>query len=116
VTGSGKSSFAELLGTKAICTADDYYVRDGKYNWTPERIGTAHDWCQRKCKRFMKKRADRIVVANTSTTERELKPYYDLARNFNYKIFSIIVENRAMTKSIHNDGAMSRFALDRLSI
>jgi len=56
----------------------------------------------------MKKRADRIVI--------ELKPYYDLARNFNYKIFSIIVENRAMTKSIHNDGAMSRFALDRLSI
>jgi hypothetical protein len=50
----------------------------------------------------MKKRADRIVIANTSTTERELKPYYDLARNFNYKIFSIIVENRAMTKSIHN--------------
>ena len=69
--------------------------------WSPETISAAHAWCQRKCRRFMKTQAERIVVANTSTTERELKPYYDLARNFNYKVFSIIVENRASTKNIH---------------
>lgn len=101
VPGSGKSSFAELLGTKAICTADDYHVRDGEYNWTPERIGAAHDWCQRKCRRFMKKRISPVVVANTSTTERELKPYYDLARQFGYKVYSVIVENRHDGQNIH---------------
>lgn len=91
-----------MLGTRAICTADDYLVRNGEYKWSPETVGKSHDWCQRKCMRFMKKQIDRIVVANTSTTNRELKPYYDLAKKFNYKVFSVIVENRASTQSIHN--------------
>lgn len=94
MSGSGKTSFANLLGTKAICCADDYVTRNGVYKWSPETIGKSHEWCQRKCRRFMKKQVERIVVANTSTTERELKPYQDLARQFGYRIFSIIVENR----------------------
>lgn len=102
IPGSGKTSFAELLGTKAICSADDYVTRNGVYKWSPETIGKSHDWCQRKCRRFMKKQAERIVVANTSTTERELKPYYDLARQFGYRVYSIIVENRHDGKNIHN--------------
>jgi len=101
-TGSGKSTFAKLLGTKAICSADDYVTRNGVYNWKPETIGASHDWCQRKCRRFMKKQVERIVVANTSTTERELKPYMDLARQFGYMVYSVIVENRASTKSVHD--------------
>jgi predicted ABC-type ATPase len=100
--GSGKSTFAQLLGTKAICTADDYHTHKGVYNWLPENVGKAHDWCQRKCRRFMKVRVDRIVVANTSTTERELKPYIDLARQFGYTVYSVIVENRHGGQNIHN--------------
>jgi predicted kinase len=100
--GSGKSSFAELLGTKAICCADDYVTRNGVYNWKPETIGASHDWCQRKCRRFMKKQAERIVVANTSTSARELKPYMDLARQFGYKVFSVVVENRHGGVNVHN--------------
>lgn len=102
VPGAGKSSFAELLGTKAICCADDYFMRDGVYNWLPNNIEKAHDWCQCKCKRFMKAQVERIVIANTSTTERELKPYMDLARQFGYKVYSVIIENRMNTKNIHN--------------
>ena len=101
IPGSGKSSFSELLGTKAICTADDYHVRNGIYEWKPERIGTAHDWCQRKCRRFMKKQVERIVIANTSTTVRELQPYMDLARQFGYIVYSVIVENRHGGVNIH---------------
>lgn len=99
--GAGKSTFASLLG-RAICSADDYHIKDGKYTWKAEKVENAHEWCQRKCRLFMKKQIDRIVIANTSTTERELKPYYDLARQFNYRVFSVIVENRALTKNIHN--------------
>jgi len=36
--GAGKSSFAKLLGS-AICTADDYFIKNGKYNWTASKIG-----------------------------------------------------------------------------
>jgi len=50
----------------------------------------------------MKKEISPIIVANTSTTESELKPYYDLAVIYGYKVFSVIVENRIDTKNIHN--------------
>lgn len=101
VPGSGKSSFAELIG-RAICTADDYHTdRQGNYNWTPENVGKAHAWCQRKCERFLKKRISPVIVANTSTTERELKPYYHLARKYGYQVFSVIVENRHDGQNTH---------------
>lgn len=102
VPGCGKSTFAKLLG-RAICTADDFHMtREGKYNWIAARQGAAHTWCQRKCERFMKRRIDRVIVANTSTTERELKPYYDLAKSYGYKVFSVIVENRHNGINEHN--------------
>lgn len=101
--GSGKSTLAQKFGSKAICTADDYHTdRNGKYNWKPENVGKSHDWCQRKCRRFMKKGIPVIVIDNTNTTERELTPYYDLARRFGYKTFSTIVENRHGGINTHN--------------
>ena len=39
--GSGKSTFAELLGD-IICTTDDFHMKDGKYCWTAEKAGAAH--------------------------------------------------------------------------
>jgi len=101
ISGSGKSTFAQLLGTKAICCADDYFIHDGKYLWTAEKLGRAHDWCLNKCRRYMKAQAERIVIANTLTTEREMKPYVDLAIQFGYKKFSIIVENRHECVNVH---------------
>lgn len=117
IPGSGKSSFAELLGTKAICCADDYVTRNGVYNWQLETIGASHKWCQRKCERFMKRMIGRVVVANTNTTEKEMKPYYDLAKKYDYKVYSIIVENRHGGTNIHNvpeetlDKMVNRFSV-----
>ena len=100
IPGSGKTSFANLL-SKAICCADDYYMHDGEYKRKAEDIGKAHAWCQRKCRRFMKAQVEQIVVANTSTTEREMQPYMDLARQFSYMVYSVIVENRHGNVSVH---------------
>lgn len=102
IPGSGKSTLADLIG-KAVCTADDYHTdKSGNYNWKPENIGKSHDWCQRKCERFMKKGINPIIVANTTTTERELKPYSDLAKRYGYKLFSLVVENRHGGINEHN--------------
>jgi len=102
IPGSGKTSLAQILNIKAICCADDFHMHGNTYVWKASRIGLAHEWCQRKCRRFMKAQAERIVVANTSTTEREMRPYVDLARQFGYKVFSVIVENRHGSTNIHS--------------
>ncbi len=100
--GSGKTTVAEKFG-RAICCADDYVTdRNGNYNWSPNTIGASHAWSQRKCARFMKANIETVVVANTTTTEREMKPYVDLAKKYGYRVFSIIVENRHGGKNVHN--------------
>ena len=117
IPGSGKTSFASFLG-KAVCCADDYFVHDGEYKWKAENIGKAHEWCQRKCRRFMKAQLEQIVVANTSTPEREMQPYMDLARQFGYMVYSVIVENRHGSASVHGvpeatlDKMKSRFSIE----
>ena len=100
--GSGKSTIAKKFCTRAICTADDYHTnRNGNYDWKPENVVKAHDWCQRKCKRFMERGIPIIVVANTSTTEREMKPYFDMSKIYGYRISTVVVENRHGGKTTH---------------
>lgn len=101
IPGCGKSSFAKLLSS-TICTTDDFFMKDGKYTWVAAKIGLAHLWCQSICKKYMSEGISPVIVANTSTTKKELKPYYDLAVGYGYKVFSIIVENRHNGKNIHN--------------
>ena len=46
--------------------------------------------------------ADRIVDHNTFTEEWEMQPYFDLAKEYDYRVTTLIVENRHNSKSIHN--------------
>jgi predicted kinase len=102
IAGCGKSTFAELLETSFICTADDYHIINGKYDWKPENVAMAHTKCQNKCESLMKAGAFKVVVANTSTTVKEMQPYYDMAKKYGYRVFSVIVENRHNGVSEHN--------------
>jgi len=99
--GSGKSTFAQML-SKAICTADDWYMRKGVYKWDYKFIGEAHEWCQRKCWRFMQKDISPIVIANTSITTRAMQPYFNMAETFGYEVFTVVVENRHGKTNIHD--------------
>ena len=99
---SGKTSFADLLETRAICSADDYQYRNGIYDWKPERVKASHEWCVRKCNRFMQIAHSKIVIANTNTTENEMQVYADLAEKCGYRIYYIIVERRHENKNTHN--------------
>jgi len=102
IPGSGKSSLAGLLAPPSnICTADDFHMKDGKYNWIPSNVPKAHAWCQSKAEELMRIGRTPVVIANTSTTVKEMQPYYDLAEKFGYQVYSIIVENRHGGVNIH---------------
>jgi len=108
--GSGKSSFAEFMWTKhVIFEADTYfYDEDGNYNFDSSKLSEAHKWCQSQVEQAMRDNMQNsqyysdIVVSNTSTTEKELQPYIDLANKYDYIVISLIVENRHGNKSVHN--------------
>jgi hypothetical protein len=42
-----------------------------------------------------------IVVSNTFTQEWEMDWYFKIAKKYDYKVFSIIVENRHGGKNVH---------------
>ena len=104
--GSGKSTLANQLGGSLI-EADRYFMEYGEYKFDASKLGEAHDWCRNQVKEWMETNdrgfdVPRIVVSNTFTQEWEMKPYYELAKEHGYMVFSLIVENRHGGQNVHN--------------
>lgn len=108
--GSGKTSFVKNLMNLCVngsasaehFEADQYfYLKDGKYTFEPSLIGAAHFNCRHNTKNAMLNNVENIFVSNTFTTEKEMKPYFQLATEFDYKVVSLVVENRHGNSSVH---------------
>ena len=91
--GSGKSTLAKSLGGMHM-EADKYFMDEGEYKFDATKIKDAHAWCQNAAKVWMTSEVPKIVVSNTFTQEWEMQPYYDLAKEHGYTVYSLIVENR----------------------
>ena len=98
IPNSGKSTFAKELGGIHFDT-DNYFMVDGEYKFDGTKLKEAHQWCQDSVANAMvlnhtTGENETIVISNTFTQEWEMKPYMDMAKNWGYRVFSIIVENR----------------------
>lgn len=101
VPGSGKSTFARQL-TSNVFEADQYFIdSEGNYNFIPSEIKNAHAECQDDVKSAMSSSIPKIAVSNTFTQEWEMNPYLDLAKQFGYMVFTVVVENRHGGKNVH---------------
>jgi predicted kinase len=90
--GSGKSTFAKLICNQHV-EADMYFMQDGEYKFDATKLKQAHKWCRNKTEAWMQKRYN-VVVSNTFTMESELQPYLELAKEYGYRVHSIVMENR----------------------
>ena len=94
VPGSGKTTLAKQL-TSNVFEADHYfYDNDGNYNFIPSEIKEAHKECKQFVGFAMESGIQKIAVSNTFTQEWEMEPYFELAKKYGFKVFTIIVENR----------------------
>ncbi len=107
--GSGKSLLATIILQNPsgyepeVLSADDFFTDDkGNYNFEPEKIKEAHNYCQFRCSERMRQQKMRIVVANTFTQEWEMDVYFDMAKRYNYRVHTVIVENRHGGENVHN--------------
>lgn len=104
-SGSGKSTLSSALKTvdSVHLEADDFFYDDeGNYNFDKTMLASAHKWCQERVELEMQNATSRIVVSNTSTTEKELNPYLKLSEEHNYKVTCLVVEHRHEGTNTHN--------------
>jgi len=95
VPGSGKSTFAQSLDCP-VFEADQYFIdsETGEYKFDGSKIKLAHNWCKLRVEQSMEDDSQKIAVSNTFTQEWEMDAYYELAKQYGYRVFSLIVENR----------------------
>ena len=116
VSGCGKSTIANYIkeitnpNIETLHYEADmfFYDNDGYYRFDASQLPSAHNWCKNSVMVAMDTNIDQIIVSNTFTTEWELKPYLDLAEEYGYNVFSMIVENRHGNKDTHNVPEHSR--------
>lgn len=105
VSGSGKSTFAKTLAESLGIyhyEADTYHInKDGVYNWKRDNLHKAHEWCQGMVEMELMDGND-VIVSNTTTTEKEMKTYTDLAEKYGHCITSLVVEKYHAGNNSHD--------------
>jgi predicted kinase len=94
IPGSGKSTFAKTL-TENHVEADMYFLDDRSvYVFDATKLKDAHKWCQTIVEEWMESEQEKIAVSNTFTQEWEMETYFEMAKKYDYIVFTIVVENR----------------------
>lgn len=99
--GSGKSTLAGII-TPYNVAADDYFDLFNNGEFDSNKLQKAHTWCFEKFKYFVDIKAKVVAVHNTFTREWEFQNYIDYALENNYRVHTVIVENRHGSLSLHN--------------
>ncbi len=88
-SGSGKSTMVQDLVQSTggeIFSTDDFFMRDGKYFFDPQKISEAHEWNRQRVEDAAFRNVPVIVVDNTNTQFFEMRPYVEIAQNNGYKV------------------------------
>ncbi len=91
--GSGKSTCARKLKSlfesapcgqmAVVCEADAYFEKpDGSYEFDPSKLGAAHTHCQNEARAALRHGVPQVIISNTTTSFKEVKPYLDMAAEF----------------------------------
>lgn len=94
LSGSGKSSLADVIcgsdEDKIAVAADDFFTdENGVYNFDPDQISEAHDWCKEQVRTYTLEGYHTICVANTFTKRWEVEPYLQIASEAGYTVHVI---------------------------
>jgi predicted kinase len=92
--GVGKSTLAKKLSLPSgIVEADQWFMKDGVYQFDGSQAFLAHAWCQETTRQRLAKDLD-TVVCNTFVTHAYLQPYLDMARMLDAYVVVVTVDNR----------------------
>ena len=107
VSGSGKSEFVDFIfPTSLVISTDDFFMNGDNYEFDKSLLSENHAKCLKSVETEMDfpttDMGFNIIVHNTFTQSWEMKPYEELADKYGYNFYTIIVENRHKSDSIHD--------------
>lgn len=76
--GSGKSTFTKTLDNAVVASADNFFMKDGRYEFNPSLLGDAHKACLRLFVETLRAGKD-VVCDNTNTTHFDMAAYVQVA-------------------------------------
>jgi predicted ABC-type ATPase len=109
--GSGKTSLAKSMLTEFtdggfLFEADQWFEKDGAYNYQQDKIQEAHDWClAATIAHLVDNNTKPVFVANTFVLREHVKPYLQAARDFKHTVYVL----EPLTSWVFNPEACSRF-------
>ena len=111
VSGSGKTTYAKKLikqdPSLSHYEADMYFYQNGKYNFNPQKLKAAHDWCKAQTEIDLMS-GKSVIVSNTFTQKWEIEPYIELGKKYGAQI--LIKKATGNYKNVHGvpDEALER--------
>lgn len=102
--GSGKSTLARKMWETIpeydeIFEADMYFMDGDEYKFDATKLCNAHKWCFQKVYESIQYDYD-VIVANTFTTNKEMKQYLELLYDFP-TLEITVVDMKTQFESIH---------------
>jgi len=91
--GGGKSYKAEQLAKEydaVLCSADDYWIKSGKYVFDPSKLGAAHQECYDKFVTAIRK-GKNVIIDNTNLDARSVEKYLDFISKNKSKEYAVCV-------------------------
>jgi NEDD4-binding protein 2 len=95
VTGSGKSTKARQIVQEyktlydvdgMIFSADDFFMRNGKYEWRGPGVPHAHAWNELRALHAMIAGVELVIIDNTHAQAWEAKGYVQASIHLGYKV------------------------------
>ena len=86
--GAGKDTYLKDLSKDedfVVCSADDFFMENGSYNFDPRKLGEAHEYCKKKCFGAAKL-GKSIAISNTNVKHWEYEFYIMLGEHFGYEV------------------------------
>lgn len=102
--GSGKSTLASRLSTMTFeqvvhIETDQFWMINGTYKFDLTRLREAHEWCRVRVHEYLE-RDYHVIVSNTFTTQKEMRPYFEMAKDLGIRPQVILCQGQF--GNIHN--------------
>lgn len=93
IPGSGKSTAARQLAGKTgkIHSTDDYFMKDGKYQFDPAQLRRNHELNFQAFKADLALGISPLIVDNTNTQKWEYQKYVDAAQEAGYDVEIVVI-------------------------